>query len=75
MFTVYFRETAPRDYDEAKQCDREASGRFFRGALNGGVYLPPSQFEAAFLSARLTDGEVDLIADAISAALVAANVD
>jgi glutamate-1-semialdehyde 2,1-aminomutase len=75
MFTVFFRSEAPHRFSEVRECDLEAFGRFFRAALNGGVYLPPSQFEAAFLPARLTDDEVGRVTDGLATALVAANVD
>ena len=52
--------------------DLDAFGRFFRAALSGGVYLPPSQFEAAFLSHALSDAQVEQIADGLNAALLAA---
>jgi glutamate-1-semialdehyde 2,1-aminomutase len=72
MFTVFFTPDAPRDYADARKSDREAFGRFFRHALANGVYLPPSQFEAAFLSARLTEADADRIAAVLSDALAAA---
>ncbi|HHO50460.1 MAG TPA: glutamate-1-semialdehyde-2,1-aminomutase [Deltaproteobacteria bacterium] len=74
MFTVFFRPTPPTRFDEVQQCDLEGFGRFFRAALNGGVYLPPSQYEAAFLPARLTDEQLDRIVDGLTSALVAAHV-
>jgi glutamate-1-semialdehyde 2,1-aminomutase len=75
MFTVFFRSPAPTRFSEVRECDLEGFARFFRAALNGGVYLPPSQFEAAFLPARLSDDEVTRTTDGIASALVAANVD
>ncbi len=72
MFTVYFRPTAPTNYDEAKTCDTAAFARFFNAALSGGVYLPPSQFEAAFFGALLTGRALEQACDGLSAALVAA---
>ena len=69
MFTVFFRPEPPRDFEEVKECDLDAFGRFHREALNRGVYLPPSQFEAAFLPAVLTDAQVDHIAAALADAL------
>lgn len=74
MFTVFFRPTPPTRFDEVQQCDLEGFGRFFRAALNGGVYLPPSQYEAAFLPARLSDEQLDRIVDGLTSALVAAHV-
>jgi glutamate-1-semialdehyde 2,1-aminomutase len=72
MFTVFFRREPPMSYAEARESDREAFGRFFRAALANGIYLPPSQFEAAFLSARLTLEHADRIVDGLNEALQAA---
>jgi glutamate-1-semialdehyde 2,1-aminomutase len=47
-------------------------GRFHRAALERGVYLPPSQYEAVFLPAILTDDELGQIAASLSAAIAAA---
>jgi glutamate-1-semialdehyde 2,1-aminomutase len=71
MFTVFFRAEAPRRFSEVRECDLDAFARFFRAALNGGVYLPASQFEAAFLPARLTDDEVRRVTEGLATALVA----
>ena len=75
MFTVFFRPERPVRFDQVKQCDLEGFGRFFRAALAGGAYLPPSQFEAAFLGPCLTDDLADQVAGALNSALVAAHVD
>jgi glutamate-1-semialdehyde 2,1-aminomutase len=72
MFTIYFRPEAPWSFDEVRECDLPAFGRFFRAALSCGVYLPPSQFEAAFLSAAMTDQHAEAIVSGLEAALVAA---
>ncbi len=48
MWTVFFGVDAVHDWGGAAACDREAFGRFHRSMLAQGVYLPPSQFEAAF---------------------------
>lgn len=56
MFTVFFRPDPPRSFAEAKTCDTARFGRFFHEALARGVYLPCSQFEAAFFSCTL-DGD------------------
>lgn len=50
-FTVFCRETAPRDLGEAKECDTRRYGTVFHRLLDQGIYLPPAQFETAFLSA------------------------
>jgi glutamate-1-semialdehyde 2,1-aminomutase len=65
MFTVFFRGVAPTRMDEVRECDMETFGAFFRGALERGIYLPPSQYEAAFLNLALTDDHVDRIAQAL----------
>lgn len=74
MFTVFFRPQRPTAFHEVQECDLDAFGRFFRAALNGGVYLPPSQFEAAFLPLRLTDNQVHRVVEGMSSALVAAHI-
>jgi len=50
MLTLFFCGESPRDYASAKHADTERYGRFFRAMLDGGVYLPPSQFEVMFAS-------------------------
>jgi glutamate-1-semialdehyde 2,1-aminomutase len=59
MFTWFFTEGPVTDWNSASQCDTEAFGRFFRAMLDEGVYLPPSQYEAAFLSAAHTGKDVE----------------
>ncbi len=50
MFTLFFSEVEPRDWDSVKVANKERFAKFFRAMLQNGVYLPPSQFEACFLS-------------------------
>jgi glutamate-1-semialdehyde 2,1-aminomutase len=64
LLTVFFRETAPRDFAEASASDTEAFARFFHAMRAAGVLLPPSQFEAWFLSTAHDDADVDLIVEA-----------
>ncbi len=52
MFTTFFTETQPRDWNSVKQADKERFGAYFRSMLENGVYLAPSQFEAGFISIR-----------------------
>jgi glutamate-1-semialdehyde 2,1-aminomutase len=54
------------------QCDMKAFGRFHRAALNEGVYLPPSQYEAAFLPAGIQESEVEHLVSGITKALAKA---
>jgi glutamate-1-semialdehyde 2,1-aminomutase len=74
MFTVFFRAEAPTHFAEVKTCDLAAFGRFHRAALDRGVYMPPSQFEAAFLPATLTDADVDFAVSGILGAARAARL-
>ncbi len=69
MFTVFFSKRPPSNYDEARKCDTGAFGRFFGGMLRNGVFLPPSQFEAAFLSAAHTAADIRKTSRAAGAAL------
>ena len=59
MFTVFFAPGPVVDFDTANGADREAFACFFQTMLEGGVLLPPSQFEAAFVSAAHTDRDVE----------------
>ena len=58
MITVFFTEGPVFDYASAKKADTARYGRFFHHMLEEGVYLPPSQFEAAFLSLSINEPEV-----------------
>jgi glutamate-1-semialdehyde 2,1-aminomutase len=58
MFTWFFALCPVTDWTSAAKADTEAFGRFFRSMLDSGVYLPPSQFEAAFLSAAHTEEDI-----------------
>jgi glutamate-1-semialdehyde 2,1-aminomutase len=65
MFTWFFTSGPVTDWTSAAKCDTEAFGRFFRAMIESGVYLPPSQFEAAFMGAAHTETDVrDTIAAA-----------
>ena len=58
MFTWFFTRGPVTDWDSASKSDTEAFGRFFRAMLDNGIYLPPSQYEAAFLSAAHTEEDI-----------------
>jgi glutamate-1-semialdehyde 2,1-aminomutase len=58
MFTWFFAPGPVTDWTSAAKSDTEAFGRFFRAMLENGIYLPPSQFEAAFLGAAHTERDV-----------------
>jgi glutamate-1-semialdehyde 2,1-aminomutase len=69
MFTLFFKEGPVANLDEAKQSDTERFSRFFHAMLDAGVYWPPSQFEAAFLSAAHTTADVEQVSKAAGRAL------
>jgi glutamate-1-semialdehyde 2,1-aminomutase len=69
MFTFFFTDGPVTDWESAKKCDTARFGRFFRRMLEGGVYLAPSQFEAAFVSAAHTDEDIENTIAAARAAL------
>ncbi len=69
MFSVFFTATPIRDYDSALTSDAALFRRFFRACLDGGVYLPPSAYEAYFLSTAHEGAAIDRACDVISAAL------
>ena len=69
LLTPFFTSSAVRDYDSALDADTGAYATFFKGMLRRGVYPPPSQFEAWFLSAAHTDRHVKQTIDAARAAM------
>lgn len=56
---LFFTEQPVRDYASAKTSDTEAFARYFSHMLKEGIYLAPSQFEAMFVSAAVTEEEID----------------
>jgi len=60
MFTWFFTPDAVTDFATAAASDTEAFGRFHRSMMDSGIWLPPSQFEAAFISTAHGQAEVDL---------------
>ena len=59
LLTPFFTVGPVEDYAAARTADTAAYGRFFQAMLVRGVYPPPSQFEARFLSAAHTDKQID----------------
>ena len=59
MWTWFFTANTVTNYDEAAASDTAAFGRFHRAMLEQGVWLPPSQFEAMFLSAAHGEAEIE----------------
>jgi glutamate-1-semialdehyde 2,1-aminomutase len=69
MWTLFFAREPVTDYETAKQSDTAAFGRFFWAMMDRGVYLPCSQFEAAFLSTAHTQKHIEQTIAAVSEAL------
>ena len=59
LSTIFFTGDPVRNYADAKRSDSKLYARFFREMLDRGVFLAPSQFEAAFVSAVHTDVDID----------------
>jgi glutamate-1-semialdehyde 2,1-aminomutase len=69
LVTPFFTNQPVRDYQSALTTDTRAYGTFFRGMLARGIYPPPSQFEAWFLSGAHTESDVDRTVKAAHAAM------
>jgi glutamate-1-semialdehyde 2,1-aminomutase len=68
MFTIFFTEEQVVDYESALKSDTKRYAKFFHNMLNSGIYLPPSQFETAFISAAHTDKDIQATVDAATEA-------
>ncbi|HET9004244.1 MAG TPA: aminotransferase class III-fold pyridoxal phosphate-dependent enzyme, partial [Gemmatimonadaceae bacterium] len=71
MWGFFFRAEPVRSFADAKSADVARFKRFFHAALERGVYLAPSAFEAGFMSAAHGDAEIDLTLERLDAALAA----
>jgi glutamate-1-semialdehyde 2,1-aminomutase len=60
MFTVFFTGQKVMDYETARSSDLKLYASYFHHMLNEGIYLPPSQFEAQFLSLAHGENEVEI---------------
>ena len=69
LFSVFFREEAVTDYEQAKAQDTRAFAHFFHGMREAGILLPPSAFEAWFLSAAHDDRAMEQVLQALPAAV------
>src|SRR6202047_2460260 len=67
--TLFFAPQPVRNYSDAKKSDTKRYGDFFRNMLERGIFLAPSQYEAAFVSAAHTDADIDRTLVAISESL------
>ncbi len=71
MFTVFFTDQPVVDYASARRSETQKYARFFHALLERGVYFPPSQFEAAFLSTAHDDKALSFAQEAIRSAMKA----
>jgi glutamate-1-semialdehyde 2,1-aminomutase len=69
MLTIFFRKEPIRRWSDAASCDTKKFASWHGGLLSRGVYWPPSQFEAAFVSAAHNQDDVATTIDAASLAL------
>ncbi|MTI41024.1 glutamate-1-semialdehyde 2,1-aminomutase [Fulvivirga lutimaris] len=61
MFSLFFTDVKVTNFEEAKTSDTELFGKYFKGMLEKGIYLAPSQYESLFLSTSITDEIADQI--------------
>ncbi len=71
MFGIFFNEKRVIDFESAFTSDKEAFSVFFRSMLNKGVYIAPSQFETAFVSAAHSDEDIEATIEAAGEAFAA----
>ncbi len=71
MLTLFFGDALPTNFNEVKACDHERFGRFHRSMLDAGIYLPPSGYEAWFVSGAHGDAEIRETLQAAERALLA----
>ena len=64
LLTLFMTRTPVRNFDDASRCDTERYGALFRHLLARGVYVPPSQLEALFVSLAHGDEEIERTAEA-----------
>lgn len=69
LATLFFTDRPVVDWAGAASCDTEMFAAYFRGMLDRGFLIAPSQFEALFLSAAHTEDEIDRFTDAVSEVL------
>jgi glutamate-1-semialdehyde 2,1-aminomutase len=73
MLTLFFGPPVVRNYEDAKTCDTMKFGRFFAALIDAGVWIPPSQFEAWFVSLAHTREDLDVTIEAIARAIAASD--
>jgi glutamate-1-semialdehyde 2,1-aminomutase len=68
MFTLFFTEGPVKDYRTAKMSDTKRFAQFFIEMMEQGIYLPPSQYEAWFISLAHTQKDLDKTIEACDTA-------
>ena len=68
MWTWFFTAGPVTNYDQAAQSDTKRFAAFHRAMIEAGIWLPPSQFEAAFMSTAHTDTDIEQTIDAARSA-------
>ena len=71
LLTIFFSDNPVRNYEDAKKSDTARFGQFFQGMLHRGIFLPPSQYEAFFVSAAHSDSDIDMTIEAARESLAA----
>ena len=64
MYTLFFSSKEVSDFEGAKACDMELFSKYFRGMLERGIYLAPSQYESLFISQKIGEEEIGKILQA-----------
>ena len=72
LLTLFWTPSPPRDFDEARSADEAAFARFFHAMLEQGILLPPSPYEAWFLTLAHGEEEIDQTLEAVEPALARA---
>ncbi len=69
MFTLFFTGKSVTDFATASSSDKEKFAEYYGSMLEQGIYMPPSQFEAAFISTAHTDDDIEKTVSAVEVAL------
>ena len=64
IISMFFTDQPVTDYETAKKSNTTRFGKFFHAMLERGIYLPPSQYEALFVSAAHSDADIDRTVEA-----------
>jgi glutamate-1-semialdehyde 2,1-aminomutase len=73
MITLFFNTGPVTDWESAKKSDTQRFAKFFHTLLENGVYWPPSQYEAAFVSAAHSEEDIRKTSELLAAAFTAAS--